>query len=393
MKNYNFDITISGGSFAGMSAALALATISSDLKIAIIEKQDITNHNRKPDGRGYAISNSSLRLFNEIGISDKILQDSGTIKNIHIADYKSAAVLDFLSKQVGEKDFGALIESFNIHNALRDKMIKTQNITLFCPHSYQKIHFSQNSVKVEIDNSEVLESKLLLACDGRFSELRKLFNIYTIEKNYQQKAIVLNIKHQNSHENIAHERFLPGGPVAILPLKNQHQSSIVWIAPNKDADVILELDEENFTQQLNKKIENCLGEIEVISQKFSYPLIMVEAQKFYHERMLLVGDAACGVHPIAGQGLNLGLGGIKILQELVREYFISGLDIGDRSLIESYDKKARREAIKMVVATDFLNSLFETKSFSISLVRDFGLAAINKVPRLKKFFIRNAGGF
>jgi 2-octaprenyl-6-methoxyphenol hydroxylase len=387
-----FDITIIGGSFAGMSAALALAAISPDLKIAVIEKQDIVNHDRKPDGRGYAISNSSLRLFGEIGVCDQVLQEAGAIKDIRITDYKSAAVLDFLSKEADEKNFGALIESYIIHNALRDKLIATANIKLFCPHSYQDILFLQNKVLVKLNDEVALESKLLLACDGRFSPLRKLFNIHTTEKNYQQKAIVFNIKHQKPHEDIAYEKFLPGGPLAILPLKNQHHSSIVWIAPNKDAEAILELDEQNFAHQLHKKMENCLGEIEVVSEKFSYPLIMIEAQKFYHEKMLLVGDAACGVHPIAGQGLNLGLGSIKILQELVRQYLFAGLDIASSSLIESYNKKARSKAKKMVMATDILNSLFETKSLTIGLARDFGLAMVNKIPRLKKIFIKNAGG-
>ena len=389
----NFDITIIGGSFAGMSAALALAAISSDLKIAVIEKQNIVNHDRKPDGRGYAISNSSLKLFAEIGVRERILQEAGTIKDIKITDYKSAAVLDFLSKEADEKNFGALIESYVIHNALRDKLVATSNIKLFAPHSYQDIQFLANEVIVKIDNSVELKSKLLLACDGRFSPLRKLFNIHTTEKNYRQKAIVFNIKHQRSHEDVAYEKFLPGGPLAILPLKNQHHSSIVWIAPNKDAEAILELDKENFTHQLQKKMENCLGEVEVISEKFSYPLIMIEAQKFYHEKMLLVGDASCGVHPIAGPGLNLGLGGVKILQDLVRQYLLAGLDISSSSLIEAYNKKVHREAKKMVMATDILNSLFETKSLSIGLARDFGLALVNKIPRLKKIFIKNAGGF
>ena len=389
----NFDITIIGGSFAGMSAALALAAISSDLKIAVIEKQNIVNHDRKPDGRGYAISNSSLKLFAEIGVRERILQEAGTIKDIKITDYKSAAVLDFLSKEADEKNFGALIESYVIHNALRDKLVATSNIKLFAPHSYQDIQFLANEVIVKIDNSVELKSKLLLACDGRFSPLRKLFNIHTTEKNYRQKAIVFNIKHQRSHEDVAYEKFLPGGPLAILPLKNQHHSSIVWIAPNKDAEAILELDKENFTHQLQKKMENCLGEVEVISEKFSYPLIMIEAQKFYHEKMLLVGDASCGVHPIAGQGLNLGLGGVKILQDLVRQYLLAGLDISSSSLIEAYNKKVHREAKKMVMATDILNSLFETKSLSIGLARDFGRALVTKIPRLKKIFIKNAGGF
>ena len=388
----NFDITIIGGSFAGMSCALALALISPQLQIAVIEQQDIASCDRKPDGRGYAISNSSLKLFEEIGIAKQVLQEAGVIKNIHITDYKSAAVLNFLSKEVGEKNFGALIESYIIHNALRDKLVATPNIKLFAPHFYQDIQFLPEGVLVKLDNSTVVKSKLLLACDGRFSKLRKLFNIHTVEKNYQQKEIVFNIKHQKPHDDIAWEKFLPGGPLAILPLQNQHHSSIVWIAPNNDAEAILELDAENFTHQLQKKMENCLGEIEIISQKFSYPLIMIEAQKFYHEKMLLVGDAACGVHPIAGQGLNLGLGGIKILQELVREYLFSGLDIASVGLRESYHQKASREAKKMVIATDLLNSLFETKSLSIGLARDFGLACVNRISYLKKIFIKNAGG-
>jgi 2-octaprenyl-6-methoxyphenol hydroxylase len=131
-----------------------------------------------------------------------------------------------------------------------------------------------------------------------------------------------------------------------------------------------------------------LGKVEVISEKFSYPLIAIEAERFYHEKMLLIGDAACGVHPIAGQGFNLAIVGIKILRDLIK----NNSDISSQSLIEAYNKKAKSEARKMIVATDILNSLFETKSLSIGLLRDFGLGAVNKIPKLKKFFIRSAGG-
>lgn len=388
----NFDITIIGGSFAGMSSALAIGAISPDLKIAVVEKQDILKHDRKPDGRGYAISNSSLKLFQEIGIYDAVMREAGIIKDIKITDYKSPVILDFLSEEADAKNFGALIESYIIHNALRDKIKSTSNITLFCGHSYDIINFLPDEVEVILDDKTNLKSKLLFACDGRFSHLRKLYNIHTIEKNYLQTAIVFNIKHKRAHENIAWEKFLPGGPLAILPLKNQHHSSIVLIVPNNDAQAILELDAENFTHQLSKKMENCLGEIEIISQKFSYPLIMIEAQKFYYDKMLLVGDAACGVHPIAGQGLNLGLGGIKILQRLIAQNFLNGLDIASENLREEYHKKSSREARKMVIATDILNSLFESRSLTLGLARDFGLGVVNRVSKLKKFFIKNAGG-
>ncbi len=389
----NFDVTIIGGSFAGMSAALALSTISPDIKIAVIEQQDIKNNNRNPDGRGYAISNKSLKLFKEINIFLEIIKNAGTIKDIKITDYKSSAVLDFLSREVDEENFGALIESYIIHNALRDQIFLTKNITVFCPNFYRDIIFEEEKVEVILNDATKIKSDLLLACDGRFSKIRERFNIHTTKKNYHQTAIVFNIKHQKPHQNIAWEKFLPGGPLAILPLQDQHQSSIVWIAPDKDAEAILSLDEENFLHQLQKKSENCLQKITLNSEKFSYPLIMIEAQNFYHNKMLLVGDAACGVHPIAGQGLNLGLESIKILQELIAQNFLTGLKINSQILIAEYNKKAKLSARKMVIATDILNSLFETKSFTIGMARDLGLACVNRFGRLKKFFIKNAGGF
>ncbi len=432
----NFDVTIIGGSFAGMTAALALTHVSPDLKIAIIERQDILKSDRKRDGRAYAISSASLKLFKEIGIFDEVVKEAGVISDIKITDYKSPFFLDFLSRDVGG-DLGLIIENFHIHNALRNQILLRKNITVFAPNFYEEIEFDArpshedgvttseagrdlqsrphlrfqaeqgtehldgvtNPVqqrfqqRVKLGDGKILNSKLLLACDGRFSKLRELYQIHTTVKKYYQTAIVFNVEHERSHENVAWEKFLPGGPLAILPMKNQNQSSIVWIAPDKVAQAILDLDEENFISQLTKKMEECLGKTKVISDKFSYPLIAVEAEKFYHEKMLLIGDASCGVHPIAGQGFNLAVTGINILCDLVKENLRRGDEISAQSLIDSYNKRAKSEARKMLVATDILNSLFETKSLSLSLARDFGLGLVNKIPSLKRFFIKSAGGF
>ncbi len=390
----NFDFIIIGGSFAGMTTALSLSNVSSDLKIAIVERLDILNSDRKRDGRAYAISSASLALFQEIGIYESVQKEAGKIADIKITDYKSPFFLDFLGYEVDPKNgqLGQIIENYHIHNALRDRILECKNITVFSPNSYEEITFGE-VVKVSLDNEKVISGKLLLACDGRFSKLRELYQIHTTQKKYNQTAIVFNISHQRPHDNIAHEKFLPGGPLAILPLKDAYQSSVVWISSDKTASVIMSLDEKNFVHQLTKKMENVLGEISVISEKFSYPLILVEAEKFYHEKMLLIGDAAAGVHPIAGQGFNLAISGIKILCQLVKDNLVSGLDISAKALIDSYNKKAKYEAKKMLVATDILNSLFETKSFSIALARDLGLGLVNKLPRLKKFFIKSAGGF
>lgn len=390
----SFDFIIIGGSFAGMTCSLALAKISPNFRIAVIEKQDIISRDRKRDGRAYAISSASLKLFREIGIYDELQKHAGKISDIKITDHKSPFILDFSGSTAADGDgqFGQIIENYHIHNALRNQLLKCENIEIFSPNFYEKIEFAEK-VLVNLDDKKIISAKLLLACDGRFSELRESYNIHTVVKNYRQTAIVFNILHQHPHQNIAYEKFFPGGPLAILPFKDQYQSSIVWIAPEQIAQAIMGLDEKNFVSQLNKKMENCLGKIEVISEKFSYPLIAIEAKKFYHEKMLLIGDAACGVHPIAGQGFNLAISGIKILCELVEKNLFCGLDIASRTLIESYNQKAKMNARKMLIATDILNSLFKTKSLSISLARDLGLGLVNKISGLKKFFIKSAGGF
>ena len=390
----NFDITIIGGSFAGMTAALALTNAAPNLKIAIVEKLDILSQDRKRDGRAYAISAASLKLFKEIGIYVEVAPHAGKIYDIKITDYNSSFILDFIGREVDavQGQLGMIIENYHIHNALRDQVLKRQNITVFSPNSYEEIKFG-DLVFVKLDDEKILHSKLLLACDGRFSKLRELYQINTTQKKYFQTAIVFNIEHEKSHENIAHEKFLPGGPLAILPLKNSNQSSIVWIAPDQLAQTILSLDEENFIQQLTKKMDNCLGKTRLVFDKFSYPLTMVEAEKFYHEKMLLIGDASCGVHPIAGQGFNLAISGINILCELIKNNLLCGYDIFSQSLIDNYNKKAKFEAKKMLVATDILNSLFETKSLSTRVVRGLGLGLVNKFPKLKNFFIKSAGGF
>ncbi len=391
----NFDLIIIGGSFAGMTSALTLSLISEDLKIAVIEKQDIRNEDKSCDGRAYAISSYSLNLFKEIGIFDELQQYAGIISDIKITDQNSPFFLDFIGCEVDPKNgqLGQIIENHHIHTALRNRLFQQKNVTVFCPNFYQKIEFLDESVLVELDDKSAIRGKLLLACDGRFSKLRDLYQIHTTKKNYHQKAIVFSISHEKSHQNIAYEKFLPGGPLAILPFQNLHHSSIVWIAKSEVAEAILDLDETNFRQQLEKKMENVLGRINVNSEKFSYPLSLIEANKFYHEKMLLIGDAACGVHPIAGQGFNLAIAGIKILRDLIRDRLICGLDISSKAMIEEYHKKAKLNAGKMLVATDVLNSFFETKSLSVGLLRDFGLGVVNKIPRLKNFFIKSAGGF
>ena len=388
----DFDIAIIGGSFAGMTSALAIATKCSDLKIAIIEKQDIKSNDRQPDGRAYAISSVSLDLFEEIGIYDSVIVNSGLIEDIKITDYNSPTILNFIGKEADPKNpkLGRIIENYRIHNALRNRILDLKNITIFCPNYYTNIDLEGQGARVTLDNGAVIKSDLLLACDGRFSKLRDLFNIHTIIKDYRQTAIVFNISHQRPHQNIAHEKFLPKGPLAILPMGEIDKSSIVWIVDSKIADSILALDDENFTHQLEKKMEHELGRVKVISEKFSYPLSLIEAKSFYHKNMLLIGDAAAGVNPIAGQGFNLAISGIKILRELIAENLQVGTSLDGISA--SYNQKFKPVAKKMIIATDLLNSCFENNALALKLARNVGMGLVEKLPKLKNYFIKSAGG-
>ena len=393
METNCFDVIIIGSSFNGMTCALALSKISPHFKIALIEKENIFAHERQDDGRAFAISYSSLQLFKEIGIYDELQSHAGLIRDIRITDYKSPIILDFIGASANKKALflGQIIENHHIFEALKKQILQCSNISVFCPNSYQEITLDRG-VAVGLDNNLTLKASLLLACDGKFSDLRQKFALNALSKNYQQSAIVFKIKHQIDHGNIAYERFMPNGPLAILPLNHQNQSSIVWIVKSDECATLLELDQENFSQQLRKKMENCLGDVEVISTKFSYPLSLNLAEQFYFKDMLLVGDAACAIHPIAGQGFNLGIANIKILRDLIANNIASGIALNDNLVSYQYHKAARFKAKQMVMATDILNSIFESDNLLLKISRRSGLGLINLMPALKNFFIKKAGG-
>jgi 2-octaprenyl-6-methoxyphenol hydroxylase len=392
MTENNFDIAIIGSSFSGMTCALALAKISPQIKIALIEKDDIFLNKKSTDGRAYAISYQSLQLFKELEIYEDLQINAGIINDIKITDYKSPFILDFIGKEANNHEFlGEIIENHHIFEALKSKIQIQKNIKIFCPNYYKEIKHDHD-VSITLDNNFIISSKILLACDGRFSDLRNHYQIPTTTKNYHQNAIVFKISHKIAHKNIAHEKFLPNGPLAILPLQNQNQSSIVWIVADDQSNLLMSLDDHNFTQQLQKKMENCLGEISIISNKFSYPLTMILAKKFYHQNMLLVGDASCGVHPIAGQGFNLAISNILILRQIISDNILSGLSINAEFIAQKYHEKSYKNAHKMVMATDILNIIFENKNIAIKFLRNVGLGATNILPFVKNFFIKQAGG-
>jgi 2-octaprenyl-6-methoxyphenol hydroxylase len=403
-KNNFFDIAIIGSSFVGMTAALKIAQISDQLKIAVIEKSDLVNSKKKADGKAFAISANSLKIFKKIDIFNHLQQFAGDIREIKIIDQDLPIILNFSIDDEDKKDIenqtsqlGQIIESHHIFNILREKILAQKNITIFDDQSFKNIENKKTEdgevVEIETDKNEKIICFLALACDGRYSEVRDYFKVDFSKKNYQQTAIVFNVAHQKKHQNIAYEKFYTGGPLAILPMQDQHQSSIVYIVKGDLAEVFLTMDEENFINQIKQKTEEILGEISLTSEKFSYPLNLFQAKKFFSGKVILVGDSSTAIHPIAGQGFNLGIKGVEILTNLIERNHQSFTPINSDLMIEEYNKMAGFNAKKMAIATDLLNKIFESNSLALKISRNIGLAMMNKSKMLKNIFIKNAGGF
>ena len=250
---------------------------------------------------------------------------------------------------------------------------------------------NKQNIVAQTKNGKFLDAKLLVAADGVNSSLRDVADIKTVRWEYGQKGIVTTVRHELPHNGIAEEHFLEGGPFAVLPLKD-NRSSLVWTEFSDVADRIVNADDTTFMLELKRRFGNKLGEIEVVGQRRAFPLGMTIAREFIKPRFALVGDAAHGIHPIAGQGLNLGFKDVAALAQVVIEADRLGLDIGSLTVLEKYQKWRRFDTVQMGVMTDALNRLFGVDNQGVRLVRTVGLGIVDRMPELKKFFMGQAAG-
>lgn len=391
MTDASFDIIIIGGALTGVSLACALA--SHHIKVAVIETRDpssiISEHS---DGRTCAISYGSKKILERYGLWEGMSSKAGPIWDIRITDGNSPLFLHYDHTLVGNNPMGYIVENHHALTSLYEKARTMGNLTFFAPASYTHTARSSRDVSVTLQNGHIITGQLLIAADGKYSKIRQEAEIKTIEWNYHQSAIVCNISHEQDHRGVAQERFLPAGPFASLPMAGGKMSSLVWTEKTDLAPLFLAMDEAEFILEIEKRLGTYLGKITLASKRFVYPLSLVHAKTYTANRLALIGDAAHGIHPIAGQGFNLGIRDIGVLAELLIDTKRLGLNLGTVDILSQYEKARRLDNTLMITVTDALNRLFSNDALPLRTSRRLGLAAINKLPFVKKFFMRHAMG-
>jgi 2-octaprenyl-6-methoxyphenol hydroxylase len=387
------EVVIGGAGFAGLALAIALRQGLGD-PFAVTVIDPALAHAQSKDPRASAIAAAARRLFEAIEVWDAVAADAQPILDMVVTDSKldDAVRPTFLAfggdVEKGEP-FAHMIENRNLVDALVKKA-KTLGVDLRAG-KVTGFAVGKNSVDVTLGDGSI-STRLLVGADGAHSVIREQAGITSYGWNYDQAAIVTTVAHERDHGGRAEEHFLPAGPFAILPLTGK-RCSIVWTENAREAERIVALPDAEFHAELEKRFGLRLGELTVAGPRRAFPLGLFTARTFIGERLALVGDAAHIIHPIAGQGLNMGLRDVAALAEAVADAARLGLDPGGVDVLERYQRWRRFDTMMMGVATDGLNRLFSNHSDVLRLVRDVGLGMVERMPVLKRMFIREAAGF
>ena len=384
----DYDIIVVGGGLAGLTQTLMLA--QNDFQVLCLDR-DAGKAPLDTDARTTAISYGSYLVLKETGIWEKLLPYACPIEDIRILDDASPVLLDFPIEEVEQPAFGWIIENRYIRQALNNAIENQKNATCLNGQTVKNFKTDDKSATVILENDKEYTAKLVIGADGRQSFTRQWMDVGTREWSYGQQAIVTIVTHENPHNNIAIEHFRTKGPFAILPMlsneKGEHQSSIVWTEHDKKA---MDYDDKTFLAALNARFPDFYGEVTANQKRFCYPLNFSHAYSYIKPRMVLIGDAAHGIHPIAGQGLNLGFRDIKALTNILKN--AQEEDIGTIEILEQYQKARQKDNMAMAAATDLLNKTFSNGAPPLKLARKIGLKLVDRIKPAKKFFMRRAMG-
>lgn len=384
------DVIISGGGMVGMTLALALGRAG--LEVAVLDRQmpDLTL-DPAFDGRASAIAFAGVRLFQGIGLWPYLENHAEPITDIRVSDKDSLLYLHFDHEDLGQGPLGMMLENRHLRLGLAQAAAATPQVRIHAPDEIATLDRGSSGVTAHLKSGRILKAPLIVAAEGRQSTIRDAAGIRIHQWSYSQAGIVATIHHEQPHRGIAHERFLPAGPFAILPL-NGNRSSIVWTEPTATARTIMGLNKRGFDAEMAKRFGSFLGATHSEGPRWSYPLSAHLAERFTDRRLAVIGDAAHGIHPIAGQGLNLGLKDVAALAEILVDAARLGRDLGSDDLMAEYARWRRFDAVVLTAVTDSLNRLFSNDFAPLRLARSLGLGAVHRMPRAKRLFMSHARG-
>jgi len=393
-NNPRHELLILGGGLVGMT--LALAAAKKGMASHVVDRADPAELTAEGfDGRASAISTASWNLFKNIGIANALEPFACPIANIAVTDGMKPGRIDF-APEPHEGSLGRMFANRRLRLALFEAVEREPLVTLHSNAVITARHRGDHGVWVDLADGTTLEAALMIAAEGRMSPTREEAGIAIAKWDYRHRAIITGLTHEKPHGNVAWEIFYPAGPFALLPLlddeQGRHRSALVWTVDEKDAAGVLALSERAFTAEVEKRMHFIFGNVATDGPRASFPLGFHHTTKITAHRLALVGDAAHGIHPIAGQGLNLGLRDVGALVEVLVEGRRIGLDLADAQLLHRYENWRGLDSFMVALATDGLTRLFGIPGRLPSAIRRLGMAAVQRTPALKSFFMDEARG-
>ena len=401
------DVVIAGGGLVGLPLGLALA--QGGLKVVVADAAPVARVlDPKFDGRVSALAYASVRMLRALGVWDHLAPHAQPIHEILVTDGKpgrpaSPFSMHFDAAEVGADALGHIAENRHTRMALHAVAEHCANLTLLAPAKVKSVAVGAGGATVTLADGEQILCALAVAADGRESPLRAEAGIGVVGWSYPQIGIVATVEHEKPHNGVAYEHFLPSGPFAILPMTpasgneatghpKANRSSLVWTEARTKAPALLALDDVRFNEELSRRFGNHLGKTRAAGPRWSYPLSFHIARDFVRPRLALAGDCAHGIHPIAGQGLNLGLKDAAALAEVLLDAARLGRDIGSLDTLKRYERWRRFDSFTLSASTDALNWLFSNDIAPIRHLRDLGLGIVDAIGPARRFFMRHAGG-
>ena len=388
----DFEVVIIGAGVAGSSLALALAKEGMD--ICLIDKGAPEIKGDIYKGRTAALNLASLDILEELGIRKGIQNYLTPFKNIYVWDSEGTSSLEFSSDEIGQPKLGDVVTNNAILSGTLSLLPNHKNLRFLSGDSLKTLDPQEESMKVCTEGGESISCKLVVGADGGLSSVRELSSIKIRTWSYEQKALIANLKAEKSHKNTAYQVFTKNGPIALLPMKkdNEEYLSLVWSADTDYAENLLALDEPSFLNELERKVESVVGKLSLNGKISSYPLHQLHAKDYYAKRSVLIGDAAHSIHPLAGQGLNLGLGDVEALANRILRNRRHGEDIGSEKMLIEYSKARKLINLRMMGFMEVFKNGFGSTNPWVRLGRNMAFGVAQKAPGLRKKFIKEAAG-